>query len=103
VPDDGRPPVVLARACTAASAQNVFGVHAADLRLKGEPSRVVLVNTERQGRFTGGPIRDEVLQTSAPGRPQYWPLKYHDYEFTDRSSSWFMPMPIGPHASPSVH
>ena len=73
VPDDGRPPVVLARARTAAGGQNVFAVHAADLRLKGERGRVVLVNTERRGRFAGWPIRDEALDRPAsrgfPGHP----------------------------------
>jgi len=64
VPEDGRPPVVLARTSTAAGAQNRFAVLVAELRANGERGRVVLVNTERHGRFAGQPIREVVLTRS---------------------------------------
>jgi hypothetical protein len=66
VPEDGRPPQVLARARTAAGGQGRFAVHLADLRAKGERGRVELVEAGQRGRFAGHPIRSEALAPPAP-------------------------------------
>ena len=65
VPEDGRPPAVLARTLTAAGAQSRFAHHLAELRAAGERGRVILVHTERRGRFAGRPIREVALMRAA--------------------------------------
>jgi hypothetical protein len=66
LPEDGRPPRVLARTRTAAGGQGQFAVHLADLRTKGERGRLELVDAGQRGRFAGHPIRAEALAPPPP-------------------------------------